>query len=111
MKTHKRTSRMRATIVASADMIFKARGFAPSYSGKIGRRQQNHATNAAVPTDTMAAITVDPTSPMVAANAKIANTQASDNAASARMVRAGSVVWEGMYSLSKASTCELILVG
>jgi hypothetical protein len=46
---------------------------------------------------------------MAAANAKIPKAQARDNAISARMFRAGSVVWASMCTLSKASTCELIL--
>ena len=53
MKTHKRVSRMRAAIVASPDMTFKPRELAPSYSGTIGCRQQNHATNAATPPDSL----------------------------------------------------------
>src|SRR5882672_10579935 len=116
MKMHTRASWKSAAIVASPDMTFKAREpAAPSSSGIIGRRQKNQATNAAMPTATMTAASVDPIRPMAAANAKIPKAQPSDNAISAPgrravAVPAGSVVWVAICTLSKASTCELVFV-
>jgi hypothetical protein len=115
MNTHRRTNWKSAARVATPDMTFKAREFAPSSSGTIGRRQKNQAANAAMPTATITATSLDPVKPIAAANAKIPKAQASDSAIRARSDRAetisgGSVVWVGMATPSKASTGELILV-
>jgi hypothetical protein len=113
MNTHRRTNWKSAARVASTDMTFKAREFPPSSSGTIGRHQKNQATNAAMPTATIAATSLHPVKPIAAANAKIPKAQASDSAIRARSNRevtapGGSVVWVGMCTPSKASTCELV---
>src|SRR5258705_5375847 len=91
---------MSAAIVASPDMIFKAGELVASTRGTIGCRQQNHATNAATPAAAIAAISLEPVSPIAAANAKIPKAQASDNAISTCAVLAGWLVWAGMNTPS-----------
>lgn len=71
--------------VATPDRILTPRSTFSSPNGRIERCSKSHSTNAARPADTVEAASVDPPTPTVAANPKIAKAQASDDAMKTRI--------------------------